>query len=896
MKLATAINSTLAAFPQKERRIALAQFITRYATDSATKITHYRCIGRDTDVITTFLTTSGFTDDDYTLVKSELDPDTCQIRWKKDSQHLHKFIESLSECLHTGVSRPEMYRCIEKGAPSRIFKDAPDPEDDTERASTSGPHLSETIQAITDKILEWAHPCTTPAQTLVWASCTSETDYQPVAEWTTNQTRAHIPQIFVLEQYVWAMDLLPSQVAKPVCPLFVPGCRNMTAARYMGLTEDVKFTAGIYDAPANLMLGPQMTAATASQNPLKGFLVDTAGQARSNKLVKPDSNAVYVLTTGVVDTEDIEETGENKLRVAEFVADSKKLWDYVTAIYESVYHGLVCTIMPHSHVGVNNNVKSLFPDSARLPVHIHSSSQSYDPFYTDDELACSNMLAICAGVVLARPEDIKCFTQSPLLRFHHQQPQPFNDQAAPVESFIQRPDDSESEYVRIAPDKNDIPAMWFAATHLEPGVVTPTRQCMVDAAAQVPEPSFQEQAAGMQRFRDLVTQWDTSELSVVKLEETPVSSMEGPCLMAFATGVAAAVRQGSPGVTDENLVTWNLTDKPGKGHSGSLYVTNVYSGVMTDKSPSLLASVHEGAKAFPHVIDTRYMIDAEFAHSTLGAIETDLFTQFVASMANGTSTAQTTMAPKSEGTHRSFILIAETNFDYSWFREVWDQSATHEKLHEWMEHAFAQAVIHRNRNYAASVSQAYQTSACPYFDRMSAAFSTATGITWSKAMTAACMSYGRTNVTIRPDSYGRTYFVFEVGVYNAMLAMAIFRFLAGMPVHTKWLARLAGSMVRNSDRLTPEEVVAPTSETLHKYIRLVIRKKLAMLGCADERIAFHNISAQNKLCTWLTAISFQASSAGVGKAYAPTRDLLTGYETNSECERPIIANFSAPCS
>lgn len=879
MKIATAMKTALAAFPQRERRDALAQFVTRYA-DTAAKLTHYRCVGLDADVITAFLAAAGFTDADYTLVKSELDPDTRQIRWKKGSKCLDRLVESLAETVREGASCPEMYRCIGDGDPSRVFKDTPDPEDTPER-TPGGPHLSETVQTMTDELLEWARSCSTHEKTWVWADCHCRDSHRDDCTGAVaRETRAHIPQISALERYAWSNNLLPDGVAKPPCPIFAMGYRNMTAVRYMDDKDPAGFTKGIYDAPASLMLAPYSDMCGRT-NPLKGFLVDTATQAFSNMRVKPDSKVVYVLTSGTVDTE---YAGDSKLRIIEFVADPGKLWNYIAAIYESVYRGLVCTIMPHSHIGVYNNEPSLFPDGACYITGTGGEDDGYNPFFTEDNY---ELLSVCAGVALARREDIARLPQS--RGFH------FRDRLAagyevPIESLVRNTDRPEPEHIRIAPDKKDLPAMWFAATHLEPGAVTPVRQTMVDAMAPLTGVSHQEQAEGMQRFHDLVKQWDTADLSAIREEDT-TQSTEGPCLKAFVTGLSAAVVQGSLREAGEAVAKWQPLDGSSKGHLDSLFVTNVYSGVVTDRSPTLAESVHEGATAFPSVYDERYECDPGFAGTPTGLVETSMFTKFVADMSAGTSPAQMTMAPKSEGTRRSFILVAETNFDYAWLRGKWLDQPT---IRQGAINAFNQAFRYRNRCFAASISPAYQMQSFPLSAQMSDSFAATTGLSWTGAMSKANVTWSESDVTIRPDIYGRTYFVYRISVYSAMDAMAAFRFLAGMPVHTKWLARLADTLRNPSETLTPEEVGDPTTDTVHKYIRLVIRKKLARSGHSPASLVSHEIPAQDKLHVWLTAVSRCAAVDGVGEMNAPSKALLTRTVTGPECNLPIISNFGAP--
>lgn len=883
MKVATALKTALAAFPQRERRIALAQFVTRYA-DTAAKLTHYRCVGLDADVITAFLAAAGFTDADYTLVRSELDPDTRQIRWKKGSKCLGRLVESLTETIREGASCPEMYRCIGNGDPSHVFKDIPDPEDTPERTSRGGgPHLSEIVQSMTDELLEWARPCSTSEKARVWCDCINRDSYRANSEAAARETRVHIPPIPALEQYAWSNNLLPDEVAKPPRPIFTTCCRDMTAVRYMDDEDSVGFTKGIYDAPASLMLAPYSDLSDRG-NPLNGFLVDTAKQAFSNMQVKPDSKVAYVLTSGTVETEYAEEF---KLRIVEFVADPKKLWNYVAGIYESVYRGLVCTIMPHSHVGLNNNVTSLFPEGARYMSDMGGDESEYNPFYTDDN---HELLSVCAGVALARREDIACLPQS---RGFHFRDKLANGYEVPIESLIRNPDSPEPEHIRIAPDKKDLPAMWFAATHLEPGAVTPARQTMIDAMAPLPGVSHQEQAESMQRFYDLTKRWDTADLSAIREEDVPQAT-EGPCLLAFVTGLSAAVIQSYPRDVDEALAKWQPLDGSSKGHLDSLFVTNVYSGVVTDKSPTLAESVHEGATVFPFVYDERYECDSEFARTPVGLAETAMFTKFVADISAGTSPAQMTMAPKSEGTRRSFILIAETNFDYDWFKGKWlDQPAIRQNV----LNAFNQAYVYRNRCFAASISPSYRVNSFPFFSQMSASFTATTGVSWISAMTMAnVVCSDSVNVTIRPDNYGRTYFVYRISVDNAMDVMAAFRFLAGMPVHTKWLARLIDASRRSDETLTPEEVSDPTTGTVHKYIRLIMRKKLAASGHDSSRLVSHEISAQDKLHVWLAAVSRCAVNDGVGEMNAPSKALLTRAVVGSECNLPIISNFGAPLS
>lgn len=108
MKVRTAFEAAIAKFPERERRVALASFVARYAMPSW-PVTDYRCVGLDADVIKEFLGGCGLRENsDYEDVKSALDPSAHMVKWKNE-RTAARLASLLSAMLPDDASRAALY-------------------------------------------------------------------------------------------------------------------------------------------------------------------------------------------------------------------------------------------------------------------------------------------------------------------------------------------------------------------------------------------------------------------------------------------------------------------------------------------------------------------------------------------------------------------------------------------------------------------------------------------------------------------------------------------------------------------------------------------------------------------------------------------------------------------
>lgn len=847
MKMLTAINTALAAFPQRERRTALAQFIIRYTCPDVS-VTHYRCIGQDADVIVKFLETLGLTKDDFTTVRSELDSETCQIRWNKTS----KLVRQLMSVLNTfDTPSPDVYNSITNGDPAKIFADA-----DEEQAAPLSTHFMSKVQSKSNEIMKWIIARNSPLANVAHSSLVNDNTCD-VDNLLIDPNRPHILPVHILELYVWDTMVLPSDVEKPPYPLFTSSyCNNMTACRYMDQDDTLGFSCGIYEAPAPCLLSPSVTP-SGGLNPLRGFLSNTVNDVISNISIKPNSEYLYVLTSGPFNSlipDGLEgEPVKPYLEALEFVANPKKFWKYVASLYSTVY-GLNCSIAPGSRIVVCNEWVHLFPQGACM--EFDASIHSPNFFSCNNDGESDLLMGMCAGVILTpmqastallqeRIDDSAIVTVADAI----------ND---PAKESMMMPD-----YVLNAPSKADLPSMWFATTHVDPSNIFPDRRDVVTGERSdcLACPSLQAQSDAMTKFRETVAHWKGKVLAkLTQCDATPSFSMEHACHTAFATMVAEVINSYIP--TGDNVVTWGGTST--ECHNTGLYVTNVYSGITTDLSPTL--SDGTCPEHFPRVIDG----------PTPTPTSTEQFTEFIDNLAQGNCDAQLSMAKRSTGNPRFANVIVETNFDVNRLRDIWNSYAGKE-LRNKLRKAFIQSFVIRNRQIAAVASPSYTSSQFRYSVTLNDAYKDSTGVPIYDGMkipdvtsNGYALAY---DLSLLSDVYGRAYLLYRVDTSYAAYAMTAYRFQAGMPVFTKYTA--TRGMASAQDMLIPEEAINPSAKTCTKFIKFIIAEKLRRASVTKSDCSKLRMDTIARLNCWTPAVSCDCASwyeCYPGKAFH--RDML----------------------
>lgn len=413
MNILTALKTTLTAFPQVERRIALAQFLSRYI-NSKVRITNYRCIGKDADVIDAFLRNVGMDESVYTIIRSKFDNDTALIKWNTTNQEqIISFTKNVSQAI-TVNSLTHLYSgiVIEPNEESVARDDI--------NTESLDEHWSKNIQEVTENILG-------------------------------DGVHVHFATLGEIERYAWKNNLIDHSVKLPPKPLFFPKKDHYAgldvAVRYMKDIDGLGFMPGLTSAPLRSLL-----ASTSDKNPLVNFLYQTKDDlSRVNDLAT--RGHLLVTTTGWVNTMERLHT----MQLIEFISNSKDLWAYISMLYRVVYK-VHCTVTPWSRVAVNNirtQSPGIYPTKLR-------ENNGWGEIRTDvDNIGSSNHLAVFVSVILT-PHSTDGNTPVPgYTNVQDVTPVPL----VPVEAS--RPVGGEDEAIvsRVYLDKRDLGGEWFATVH-----------------------------------------------------------------------------------------------------------------------------------------------------------------------------------------------------------------------------------------------------------------------------------------------------------------------------------------------------------------------------------------------------------------------------------------------
>lgn len=107
MNVKTAFRKAVEAYPERERRVALATFAIRYSR--GWHLSDYRCVGLDADVIKLFLKECGFGPDAVEDAVTQRDPDSHLLQWPDHHIMIGKLAAELQETLSTEARRIELY-------------------------------------------------------------------------------------------------------------------------------------------------------------------------------------------------------------------------------------------------------------------------------------------------------------------------------------------------------------------------------------------------------------------------------------------------------------------------------------------------------------------------------------------------------------------------------------------------------------------------------------------------------------------------------------------------------------------------------------------------------------------------------------------------------------------
>lgn len=863
MKILTPIKTAITAFPQKERRDALAQFLIRYSNKN-TKLTHYRCIGYDADIIVKYLIESGFTSKvDFEVITSELDSSVKQIRWKRNSSILREWLNAL---INLNITPNILFNIIS----NKKFSDNDLPETlanetsqdvQTEIVNTTNDiskHFSQRVQQTTTDIMEWL--VTTKKDLL---------DYLPRNYREFELTKSFAPNIHMLpialiELFATEKGLLKNIPAEnlPPCPIFSLHINNMTAVRYMNKLDNLDFTAGLFDAPAKAYLYPD-TDNNNEENPLKGFLLNTWNEVCLNINEKPTSSDLFVLTSGIINTIDV--PAATALAISEFTSDPKNFWKYVTTLYEVVY-GLRCSLVPRSRIGVYNSSR-LSPSAEYMGI---CDNEYACPFNSFKDSSLANNLCMIAAVVLSDKEPQTAnFT-------------PFQDTIQSNKGILATEFRAIETNLEVqAPSKKDIPVTWLAAFQVDPNQVSEeyTKSLQNNYLSFVHRTqSLESQYDYMNKIRKISEHANLAELSAIVPDNS--NEISGSTNKAFIMNIAGILTQ--QGQIMENPPSIKHWEGNGIGHDSNLFITNVYTGVTTDKSPSLTT---ENLEYFPDLKEYIKFIHDSY-HSLNNQEENQMvktFTSFIEGLSSDKAKLQLSMAQRTVDTTRRYTVIVETNFDFNYANNILNT-----RLSTKLKKALIQAIAFRNDSYVAAISNYYATTNYPYIDAIQKEYCEYTHkefydrITFARDVRNNSDIYNDQTISIDivPDKYGRTYLIYSVSASLAAYIMTIYRFITGAPVFTR---NAIASTLHNS-QFTSEELANVSRDIVDKYTRNVIRKQVLMhTNNSWECVTYAGLSARKLLYVWTPAYTSRCLAEVNINYHSFTRDyLLTSlYRYNS---------------
>ena len=863
MKILTPIKTAITAFPQKERRDALAQFLIRYSNKN-TKLTHYRCIGYDADIIVKYLIESGFTSKvDFEVITSELDSSVKQIRWKRNSSILREWLNAL---INLNITPNILFNIIsnkkfsDNDLPETLANEA-NQDVQTETVNTTNDiskHFSQRVQQTTTDIMEWL--ATTKKDLLDYLP----RNYREFELTKSSAPNIHMLPIALIELFATEKGLLKNIPTEnlPPCPIFSLHINNMTAVRYMNKLDSLDFTAGLFDAPAKAYLYPD-TDNHNEVNPLKGFLLNTWNEVYLNINEKPTSSDLFVLTSGIINTIDV--PAATALAISEFTSDPKNFWKYVTTLYEVVY-GLRCSLVPRSRIGVYNSSR-LSPSAAYMGI---CDNEYACPFNSLKDSSLANNLCMIAAVVLSDKEPQTAnFT-------------PFQDTIQSNKGILATEFRSVETNLEVqAPSKKDIPVTWLAAFQVDPnqvseGFTQPLQNNYLSFVHRTQ--SLESQYDCMNKIRKISEHANLAELSAIVPDNS--NEISGPTNKAFIMNIASILTQQDQ--ITENPPSIKHWEGNGTGHDSNLFITNVYTGVTTDKSPSLTT---ENLEYFPDLKEYIKFIHDSY-HSLNNQEENQMvktFTSFIEGLSSDKAKLQLSMAQRTVDTTRRYTVIVETNFDFNYVNNILNT-----RLSTKLKKALIQAIAFRNDSYVATISNYYATTNYPHIDAIQKEYCEYTHkefydrITFARDVRNNSDIYNDQiiSIDIVPDKYGRTYLIYSVSASLAAYIMTIYRFITGAPVFT----RNAIASTLHQSQFTSEELTNVSRDIVDKYTRNVIRQQVLMHTNNNwECVTYAGLSARKLLYVWTPAYTSRCLAEVHINYHSFTRDyLLTSlYRYNS---------------
>lgn len=321
MNVKTAFRKAVEAYPERERRVALATFVNRYSR--GWHLSDYRCVGLDADVIKLFLKECGFGPDAVKDEVTQRDPGSHLLQWPDRHAMIGRLAAELQQTLSTEARRIELYAAQLDRAPDP----APNLRDDTPVGEDA---------PVWDPL--GLYPATLALATRL---CENRADADP-------------------ESVQWAEAWLARGKAgrTVMAPMWVleratPGSLKLLTAAWRsssGQTSAIPFSFGRYvrrDEP----LSPPFPVITSmpvanvwgvssrhGQTPLDGYVAVTFGDLMD---VEPDASGTPPAKRRDmwmhVESAYAAVDGIGNIRQVELLTRPELLWKYVCSMFEAVY-------------------------------------------------------------------------------------------------------------------------------------------------------------------------------------------------------------------------------------------------------------------------------------------------------------------------------------------------------------------------------------------------------------------------------------------------------------------------------------------------------------------------------------------------------------------------------
>ena len=793
-------------------KVEIVAFLRRFSSKAA-PVTHYSCRGSSTKALVKLLDLMGMKEkDDYTVVSSKLDDEFNQIRWSKGIRAISSLVNTLDASVNRlcGYFDALYYKVTTKQDVSGMIGKIADSEGDAvivagDRVDAS--HFSNVIKLATHKIAKYLIK-----------------ELSSGRKFGIENESIAIPRALEFLRNNYSQDGTPATAAAPYvlplpileiyarCKCGIPGPNGLrqnvlvfkmdrsAIELFRFVRKDERVTwSGCLNAPL-LRLWECPHTGRGDANPLFGYFF-TSESALEGALMSNKRGLFIAGNAALIH----DEGADDNITPAMCASNHRDFWDYVVRIYRVAY-GLNSGLSCQCRVGVPKGMAAW--NTSRLPFCFRETS-------TMEQEWCArfgNVMLAEYGIFLGHS---------------------VNSSYSDCYSFL----NNDTPYtLRIAneagvPDfttdyltKEELAWEWWAMTHLDDSI------CELRSGARshtTPRRDDGEPSdwSNMRKFKDMVKtmkQADLAKLSSCKRDnnsnfypvENPDSVFSSTDMLysplsAFMEGTFIAIRRAwSPDGTPLKMVK-----KSDGTRDDALLVTNVYSGIVTDKSPLVGCDGDDGS-VFPDPAIRRGA--TAFDQASVETEDTSAgLTKFLDRMAVGATIEQVQFAKRSAGTLRRYVMVVETNVDCTEFMASADLNLFRKMLGTTFLQtfvtnrcdpacAFSDDDFRRSESYTRSMNH---DSMMHYAGRFAGrlfpsrpnptAYRLQSGVWDSHSATLA----KELRMFVRKDSDGRMILFFvmlgEIGTY----ARTAYRYRCGFPMETAAMKESA-VLDANSDTIT----------------------------------------------------------------------------------------------